>query len=309
MNGATVSGATTNDSGVYSVVVSNPVGSVTNGSAVTVIAPPAITVQPASQAVVVGAAASFTVGNTGSAPFNYRWFKGTKIISGATNLAFNIASATTNNAGTYFVVITNFAGSVTSAVATLAVWLPPVFTAQATNQTARAGSTVAFGAMVNGTAPFSYQWLKNGAALADGGNISGSLTAVLTVVNVTTNDGGAYALAVSNVAGSVTSSNAMLAVRIRSSGGGGGTDNVRIQNSLVSTATIPPPVIAQIVRNADGSIMLNCSGTAGSNYVVQASADLASWTDISTNSAAGGQWQVTDTARASCRFYRLKTAP
>lgn len=319
VNSAAVAGATTNalkifavttnDSGNYFVVVSNPVGSVTNSSAVTVIAPPVITAQPASQAVAAGTAAGFSVGNSGSAPFSYQWFKGTKAVSGATNLAFSIASTTTNDAGAYFAIITNFAGSATSAVATLTVWLPPVFTIQATNQTVRTGSTVAFSAMVNGSAPFSYQWLKNGVALTDGGNISGSLTSVLAVANVTTNDAGAYALAVSNVVGSVTSSNAVLAVRVRSSGGGGGTDNVRTQNSLVSTVAMPPPVIAQIIPNADGSITLNCSGTAGSNYVVQASADLVTWADISTNAAAGGQWQMTDTTRANSRFYRLKSAP
>ena len=320
VNGGTLSGATanvlkistltTNDSGVYSVVASNPVGSVTSSSALTVIAPPVITAQPASQAVVAGHAAGFTVGNTGSAPFSYRWYKGTKGVSGATNFTFSIAAVATNDAGSYFAVITNFAGSVTSAVATLTVWLPPVFTAQATNQTVRTGSTATFSAAVSGSAPFSYQWLKNGAALADGGNISGSLTAVLTVANLTTKDAGAYALAVSNVAGSITSSNAVLAVR-SGGGGGGGTDNLRTQNNLASAViTLPPPlIIAQILRNADGSITLDCSGTAGSNYVVQASADLAAWTDISTNAAGGGQWQVTDTTRASSRFYRLKTAP
>ena len=308
-----ISALTTNDSGVYSVVVSNPVGSVTSGSALTVVAPPVISTQPASQAVAAGKTAGFSVGNTGTAPFSYQWYKGTKAVSGATNSTFNIVAVTTNNAGSYLVVITNFAGSVTSAVAALTVWLPPVFTAQPTNQAARTGSTATFSAAVNGTAPFSFQWLKNGAALADGGNISGSLTAVLTVANLTTNDAGAYALAVSNVAGSITSSNAILVVRIGGGGGGGGgggTDNLRTQNSLAAAVVLQPPlVIGQIVRNADGSITLNCSGTAGSNYVVQASADLAAWTDISTNAAGGGQWQVTDTTRASSRFYRLKSAP
>ena len=212
-------------------------------------------------------------------------------------------------------VITNFAGTVTSAVATLSVWLPPVFTQQPTNRTTRRGSTVIFSAAVSGTAPFSYQWFKNGAALADGGNLSGSLTSVLTLVNVTTNDSGAYVLAVTNVAGSSTSSIAVLFVRGGGSGGGGGggggTDNLRIQNNSASAISFPPPlVIAQIIPNADGSFTLNCSGTAGSNYVAQASADLTAWTNISTNSAgAAGQWQVTDPTRAPSRFYRLKSAP
>jgi len=295
------------------VVVSNPVGSVTSGSALTVVEPPVITLQPASLGVVVGHGASFSVGNTGTAPFSYRWLAGTKTIPGATNSIFSIANVTTNNSGNYSVVITNFAGTVTSAVATLSVWLPPVFTQQPTNRTTRQGSTAIFSAQVSGTAPFSYQWFKNGVALADGGNLSGSLTSVLSIVNVATNDAGAYVLAVTNVAGSGTSSVAMLFVRTSSGGGdgGGGTDNLRIQNNSASPISPRAPlVIAQIIPNADGSITLNCNGTAGSNYVAQASADLAAWTDISTNSAgAGGQWQVTDPTRANSRFYRLKSAP
>ena len=73
--------------------------------------------------------------------------------------------------------------------------------------------------------------------------------------------------------------------------------------------TLPPAVIAQIIRNADGSITLNCNGTPGSSYVMQASADLAAWTGISTNTAnASGQWQMTDKTPANCRFYRVLTA-
>jgi hypothetical protein len=309
-NALKITALTTNDSGVYSVAVSNPVGSVTTSSALTVVAPPVITTQPVNQTLAVSNAVSFSVGNTGTAPFSYRWYKGIKIIPGATNFTFNIASVSTNDAATYFVVITNFAGSATSAVATLTVWLPPTFTMQATNRTVRTGSTTVFNAAVSGTAPFTFQWFKNGVALVDGGNISGSFTSALTVANVTTNDSGAYALTVSNAVGSVTSSNAMLVVRGRYSGGGGGTDNVRAQNSLANVVTIPPLFITQIIPNMDGGFTLNCSGTPGSNYVVQASANLSAWTDISTNAAdTGGQWQTTDPVHANSRFYRLKTAP
>jgi len=309
-NALKINALTTNDSGVYSVAVSNPVGSVTTSTALTVVAPPVITTQPASQAVVVNHAASFSVGSTGTAPFSYRWYKGIKIITGATNSIFNIASVSTNDAGSYFVIITNFAGSATSAVATLTVWLPPEFIEQATNRTIRTGSTTMFNAAVSGTAPFTFQWFKNGAALADGGNISGSLTSILTVANVTTNDSAAYSLTVSNAAASITSSNATLVVRGRHSGGGGGTNNVRTQNGVANVVAIPPLIITQLIPNADGSITLTCSGSANTNYVVQASADLTVWTDISTNVAdASGQWQVTDIAHASRRFYRLKTAP
>ncbi len=306
---------TTNDSGVYSIAVSNPVGSVTSGTTLIVVDPPVITTPPVSQAVAVSNAVSFSVGNTGTAPFGYRWFKGTKVISGATNATYSLASVTTNNAGNYFVVVTNFAGSVTSAPATLAVWLPPVFTLEDNgNRTARPGSTTLFSAAVSGTAPFNYQWFKDGVPLTDGGNISGSLSNLLTIANLTTNDSGIYVLTVSNLVGSITSSNATLVVRGRSSGGGndggGGTDNLRTLNGLTNTATIQSPaVIAQIVRNANASITLNGNGKPGSNYVVQASTNLAGWTDISTNAAdAGGQWRMTDTdaVHYPFRYYRVR---
>jgi hypothetical protein len=307
-----ITALTTNDTANYSVVVSNPVGSVTNSTELTVFMPPVIVMPPASQQAVVSNSVSFSTIVSGTAPLHCQWRKFAKNILGATNFTFTIPSASTNDTASYSVVVTNFAGSVTSAVATLTVWAPPVFTLQPTNRTERSGATTIFSAAVGGTAPFTFQWFKNGVALTDGGNISGALTNVLTVANLTTNDSGIYALNVSNVAGNVTSSNATLIVRDRSGGGdgGGGSDNLRTKNSLANVVASPPLVIAQIIRNADGRVTLTASGTAGTNYILQASADLKSWTNISTNTAdASGQWQTTDpnAATLSARFYRLAT--
>ena len=310
-NGGTVSGATTNtltlksvtttDSGIYYVVVSNPVGSATSANAaLTVFLLPAITDQPASQSAIVGDAISFTPGVNGTAPLHYQWFKNTKSIAGATNLGYSLPSVQTNDNGAYYVVVTNFAGSVTSAVATLTVWVAPVFTTQAASQTGTNGAAIVLSATVNGTAPFSFHWFKNGVALQDIKNITGAFSSALTIANLTTNDNGAYTLTVSNYAGSITSSNAVLTVKRKKI-----SDNV-----LASAAPGLPPVIAQIVRNADGSVTLNCSGTAGVNYTAQASTDLTTWTNIATNVAdATGQLQVTDAAAATlpARFYRLAT--
>jgi sugar lactone lactonase YvrE len=61
--------------GNYTVVISNPYGSVTSAVAtMTVEAPPAITLQPANQIVEVGSNAVFSAAAVGSGPFGYSWY-------------------------------------------------------------------------------------------------------------------------------------------------------------------------------------------------------------------------------------------
>ena len=78
------------------------------------------------------------------------------------------------------------------------------------------GSNVMFSVGVSGTAPLSFQWQKavSGAYvnLSDAGNISGSATTNLSISDVSLADAGNYVFVVSNAAGSVTSSVAMLNV-------------------------------------------------------------------------------------------------
>ena len=68
---------------------------------------------------------SVTVG--GLSPFGYRWlFNGTNLpaganVSGVTSNVLTLTAVSTNNAGSYSVVITNVNGSITSSVATLTV--------------------------------------------------------------------------------------------------------------------------------------------------------------------------------------------
>ena len=101
-----------------------------------VAALPAITDQPLSQSVLAGSNAIFTVGATGDPTLAYQWrFYGTNLV-GATNSSLNINNVQTAATGSYFVVVTNASGSVTSAVAALTIKLTPVIAGAAvTNQT------------------------------------------------------------------------------------------------------------------------------------------------------------------------------
>jgi hypothetical protein len=82
---------------------------------------PTITTQPASQTVNAGANVSFTVVASGTAPLSYQWQKNGTSISDATSATLTLSSVTTDSAGSYTVRVSNTAGSVTSAAATLTV--------------------------------------------------------------------------------------------------------------------------------------------------------------------------------------------
>ncbi|MFN7139169.1 MAG: immunoglobulin domain-containing protein, partial [Limisphaerales bacterium] len=89
---------------------------------------------------------------------------------------------------------------------------PPVFTTQPASRTNNPGTLATFNAHAEGSGPISYQWLKDGTPLVNGGNISGSTSQTLNLGNVFGIDAGDYCLVASNSGGSVTSLVARLIV-------------------------------------------------------------------------------------------------
>ncbi len=85
---------------------------------------------------------------------------------------------------------------------------PPTIATQPQSRTNYVGSTAGFTVMASGTAPLSYQWRLNGAP------ISGATASNYTRINLQTNDAGNYSVVVTNLAGSATSSNAVLTVLV-----------------------------------------------------------------------------------------------
>jgi len=205
-NTLTIRGISDSDAAVYSVIVSSVNGSVTNSATLTVINPPCITSHPTNLLVLSGNNATFGISVTGTAPLRLQWrFNGTNLLN-ATNAIYTIASAATNRAGYYSVVITNQAGGATSSSAALTVVLSP------RSQTNYASSAAAFTAAAFSPESLNYQWQKNGTNLADGGNLSSTTNSTLAVANVSNADAGNYRAVVSDATGSVITSNAMLSV-------------------------------------------------------------------------------------------------
>ena len=84
-------------------------------------APPTIVAQPQSQNIINGETANFAVTATGTRPLFYQWELNGIAISNQNSPTLTLVNAQTNAAGSYQVIVTNNAGSVTSSVATLTV--------------------------------------------------------------------------------------------------------------------------------------------------------------------------------------------
>jgi hypothetical protein len=226
--------------------------------------PPTITTQPSNQAANIGQPATFTVVATGTPPLTYQWKKNGAAISGATSSTYTTPGTTTSdNASQFTVVVSNSAGSATSSAATLTVnaaAVAPSITTQPASQTVTAGQTATFTVAATGTAPLTYQWKKNGAA------ISGATSSTYTTPATTTSDNALqFTVVVSNSTGSATSSAAILTVT---------------PATLVSIAVTP----ANPSITAGGTQQFTATGTF-SDSSTQNLTNSVTWTSSSTATA------------------------
>ena len=210
---------------------------------------PLITSQPAGSTVVAGQSATFSATVSGTAPLSYQWNRNGTAITGATSATYTLAAPTTADSGAQFsVTVKNTAGSITSGSAVLTVSAPavaPQITTQPASQAVTAGQTASFATSVTGTAPFGYQWMKNGGA------ISGATSASYTTPGATTADSGAqFSVTVSNTSGSVSSNSASLTV------------NTPVTAPLITTQ----PLNQTITAGQTASFSVAASGTGPLSY-------------------------------------------
>ncbi len=171
-------------------------------------APPSITTQPKNATVTVGQTAKFSVKAAGTGALSYQWRKNGANISGATQSSYTTPATIAADDGALFsVMVSNSGGTVTSNSAKLMVTVPPAITAQPVNMAVAVGQTAKFSVTATGTAPFRYQWRKNGV------DISGATKAsYITPATTLADNGSVFAVTVSNSAGSASSNGATLTV-------------------------------------------------------------------------------------------------
>ena len=127
-------------------------------------------------------------------------------VSGSQTRTLTIANAVSTNAGTYVVALS--VSGVLQATAVSVVYITEIntniFTVVPMVSTNLVGSDIELSVLQNGLPPvdqLDYEWLKDRTNLVDGGNISGSQTATLTITNAALTNAGTYvvSLSVSNV--------------------------------------------------------------------------------------------------------------
>ncbi|MTV40321.1 DUF3500 domain-containing protein [Duganella radicis] len=155
---------------------------------------PSISLQPAAATIVSGSNSVLSVVAEGSG-LSYQWYLAGTAISGAT-----AATYTATEAGTYYVVVTSSAGSVTSANAVITVSSAPVITVQPSGATILTGTSQTLSVTADGL-EMGYQWYKDGTAI-DGA----------TRPTYAASAAGSYTVVITNTTGATTSSAAEIVV-------------------------------------------------------------------------------------------------
>lgn len=225
--------------------------------------PPAITSQPGSVTANSGSTVSFSVTASGTAPLSYHWFKNGTIglsdggnISGSASPTLTLANITAADGGNYSVVVSNQAGTATSASAALSVITstPPAIVSQPQSQTIIAGETASFSVTATGTAPLRYQWRRNGA------NIAGATGSTYTFANAQPANAGQYTVVVSNNTGGATSAPATLTVNyslIVTASSGGSVSEQPDQDSYAPGSSV------RLKATPSNSLLYKFTGWAG----------------------------------------------
>lgn len=173
---------------------------------------------------------------------------------------------------------------------------PPIVLVQPSNVSVPQGETAVISATVaTSLTPQHFYWFCNGQPVVTNADVTVSNTinlalniiSALVINQANSSNAGIYALRITNGIGSAVSSNATLTVL-----------SPTITNAIDF-------VTSGLALNADG-FQIQLSGPSGSNFVIQASADLKNWVSISTNPAPTGSVSYLDTSAKTnaVRFYR-----
>ncbi len=209
------------DSGNYSVVATNLVGTVTTRFNISVVQPATITTQPANAGAVAGRTATISIGAVGTGTLTYQWQSSSDNItwtnvtnappfSGANGPTLTISPTTlAMNQLDFRSIVNNIAGIAnTSNVSVLAVGVPPVITIPPGNLTINQGFNGNLTVNATATPPFTVQWSHAGTPVtganttATGNNSIMAVTSVLPLTNAQTATGGGYSVVVTNPLGS-----------------------------------------------------------------------------------------------------------
>ena len=166
----------------------------------------AITFGSATQVSTTGGNATLSMQVQGTGPFSYQWRKDGIDIAGATDATLAIASVTSASGGAYTLKVDNGHETQVSDAIRLAVTQAPTITQQPSSASVSIGGAAQFSVQVAAIPDPTFQWYKDGVAIA------GARGQSLLLPQVSAGDAGSYAVTVTNAAGTVSSGAATLTV-------------------------------------------------------------------------------------------------
>ena len=157
----------------------------------------------------------------------------------------------------------------------------PAFTVQPVAKTVKLGTNITFTAAATGLPSPNYQWRWNGT------NILGATNASYALAFVAATNTGNYSILATNIAGSLASTNALLA--------------------LVA------PVAAQFssISAAGGAVQIGFSGDAYWTYTIETSTNLTGWSMLTNLVSPNGLFNFTagSVTNAPQQFFRARVGP
>lgn len=159
--------------------------------------------------VFAGVPVTLSLGGKGGTPLSYLWMRNGTLVATSTVPSLVFTNPTVGDSGAYTVILTNAAGTVTSAAATLTIRPanPPVLVQGPANARRYVNGHVTFNAVVDGTPPFKYQWTFNNTPITDATN------ATLAIKEIKAADAGSYKVYVTNDFGYAASADASLTLQ------------------------------------------------------------------------------------------------
>ena len=157
----------------------------------------------------------------------------------------------------------------------------PSFITQPVAQTVRLGTNATLAAAATGLPSPNYQWRLNGT------NIPSATNASYVLMFVAATNTGNYSVLTTNLAGSATSTNALL--------------------------TLISPVAAQFqsINVANNTVQISFTGDAYWSYTVETSTNLSSWSPLTNLTSANGLFNFTagSVTNAPQQFFRARVGP
>jgi hypothetical protein len=171
-----------------------------------VLSLPSIVSSPQTGQVGAGGTITLGVEVTSDTSVSFQWrFNGIPL-PGATFSTLTLPNFQANNVGAYDVIVGNAGGILFSQSAFLSLAFPPTILVQAQSISVTVNQPVSFQVSAEGTPPLTYQW-SVGATPIEGANHP-----IFSIPSATTSNQGNYRVSVSNAAGTVTSTSALLTV-------------------------------------------------------------------------------------------------